>query len=243
MKIWQGKFKNFKSAKKKLIGKGFSGDKWIKEQINNFEKCEEFFNNKKNIPHKLTYRYRGFLNILKKIKVNDKLNILDYGGGYGLGYFYIKKNLKIKFDYTVCEIPSLVKILSKKTKKYKFITKLNQKRYDFINCCSVLQYINNWKLTIKQFAKVEPKYLYFSDMFIGNIKSYVTLQNYYGNKIPHWFLKYDEFNEEVVKNGYKLISTTKMRTKRLDTLTKLPMKNFTKKDRIPFTINLLYIRI
>ena len=27
----------------------------------------------------------------------------------GLGYFYIKKNSNIKFNYTVLEIPSLVK--------------------------------------------------------------------------------------------------------------------------------------
>ena len=80
-------------------------------------------------------------------------------------------------------------------------------------------------------------------MFIGNIKSFVTLQNYYGNKIPHWFLNFDDFNNQVIKNGYRLISRTKMETKRLNVKTKLPMENFNLKDRIPYTLNLLYIRI
>ena len=90
MKIWQGKFKNFKSAKKKMVGKSFSSHKWIGNQVNNFDKCQELMKSKKNIPHKLTYRYRSFLKILKKVKEkNSKLCILDYGGGFGLGYFYI----------------------------------------------------------------------------------------------------------------------------------------------------------
>ncbi len=243
MKIWQGKFKNFKSAKKKMVGKSFSSHKWIGNQVNNFDKCQELMKSKKNIPHKLTYRYRSFLKILKKVKEkNSKLCILDYGGGFGLGYFYIKKNSNIKFNYTVLEIPSLVKKLSKRTSKFNFITKITKHNYNFINCCSVLQYINNWKFVIEKLAKTKTKYLYFSDMFIGSIKSYVTLQNYYGNKIPHWFLKYDEFNDEVTKYGYKLVSKTPMKTMRLNIETKLPMKNFNKKDRIPYTLNLLYVR-
>lgn len=244
MKIWEGKFKDFKSAKKKSSGNGFSGRKWINEQLINFDKCNDLINKKNKIPYKLTYRHRSFLKILKRIrKKNTRLKILDYGGGYGLGYFYIKKNLKIRFSYTVIEIPLLVKKLTNKTNKFKFITKLDKKNYNFINCCSVFQYINNWKTTINILTKVKSKYLYFSDMFIGNIKSFVTLQNYYGNKIPHWFLNFDDFNNQVIKNGYRLISRTKMETKRLNVKTKLPMENFNLKDRIPYTLNLLYIRI
>ena len=41
-------------------------------------------------------------------------------------------------------------------------------------------------------------------MFLGNIKSFVTLQNYYESKIPHWFLNFNEFNEFMKNNGYKL---------------------------------------
>ena len=48
------------------------------------------------------------------------------------------------------------------------------------------------------------KYVFFADMFLGNIKSFVTLQNYYESKIPHWFLNFNEFNEFMKNNGYKL---------------------------------------
>ena len=77
-------------------------------------------------------------------------------------------------------------------------------------------------------------------MFVGNITSYVSLQNYYKNKIPHWFLNYREFDEELRKNGYKLMYKSKMNTKRLGFKIHLPMENFNLKDRIPHTLNLLY---
>ena len=64
------------------------------------------------------------------------------------------------------------------------------------------------------------------------------LQNYYKIKF-HWFLNYREFDEELRKNGYKLMYKSKMNTKRLDFKIHLPMENFNLKDRIPHTLNLL----
>ena len=86
------------------------------------------------------------------------------------------------------------------------------------------------------------KYVFFADMFLGNIKSFVTLQNYYESKIPHWFLNFNEFNEFMKNNGYKL-KLKKMITKRLNFDTKISMDNFDQEDRIPYTLNLLYEKI
>ena len=52
-------------------------------------------------------------------------------------------------------------------------------------------------------------------MFLGKISTYVTLQNYYDNKIPHWFINFDEFNNLLHEGGYRLIMKKKMLTYRL----------------------------
>lgn len=244
MNIWEGKFKNFKHAKSKLKGMGFSGKKWLEEQQNLFKDInKKFYKNNKKIPKKYIIRYIGILKILtQKFKNYKTIKILDVGGGYGIGFFYLNKHIKKKkLEYTILEIPALVKILKKKKSKINFISNYSIKaEYDIIICCSVFQYIENWKLIIKKLVNKRPKFIYFSDMFLGNIKSYVTLQNYYSHKIPHWILNFNSFNRELIKNNYNLISKRKMFTKRLNIYTKLPMSNFKVKDRLPFTLKLLY---
>lgn len=245
MKIWERKFKDFKSAERHKKGKGFSSVKWLKSQKNDLESCQKSFKKNTKLPSKYTMRYNQFLYLIKKLFLNkSKIEILDFGGGFGAGYFYLIINLKKKnFSYTILEIPSLVKNLKKNKIPIKYISKISKKKYDIINCCSVMQYIDCWKTTIDKICKLNCKYIFFSDMFVGNIKTFCTLQNYYESKIPHWFLDFTEFNNKLNEKNYKLISKKKMITKRLNSKTVIQMNNFKKKDRIPYTLNLLYKKI
>ena len=242
MNIWEGNFENFDKAKKLKKGKGFSGNRYIKTQLDGLEYCQEYFEKEKKIPNKNILRYQNFLAIIKK-HFKNKVKILDFGGGYGIGYFYLKQNINQRINYTVLEIPSLAKILKKKKTKIKYIEKLNIKnKFDIINCCSVIQYVNNWKLLIDNLCNTKSKFIYFSDLFSGDINSFATLQSSYESKIPHWFLNLDEFIEELNIRGYKLISKKKMITFRLNFKTIVPMRNFKRKFRIPYTLNLLFER-
>ena len=180
----------------------------------------------------------------KYFKKKKDLQVLDYGGGIGVGYFYLLQNLDKKLNYTIVEIPSFVKNINKSRElKIKYKTKISSNNFDVIICCSVFQYINDWKKKIKKLTATKTKYIYFADMFVGNIISYVSLQNYYKSKIPHRFINYNDFNNEMVKNKYKLISKSKMKTKRLNFKNKLPMNNFSYDDRIDHTLNLLYKKV
>lgn len=243
MNIWEGNYKNFNDAKKFKKGKGFLGRRYITTQLDGLENCKRYLKKKKKIPSRFTLRYKNFLTIVNKYFKND-VKVLDFGGGYGIGYFFLKQNVKKKIDYTILEIPSLVNILNRKKSKIKYIKNLNiKKKFDIINCCSVIQYVDNWKLLIDKLCKTKSNYIYFSDLFSGNINSFVTLQNYYESKIPHWFLNLDEFKKELNIRGYKLISKKKMITTRLNFKTIVPMKNFNYKFRIPHTLNLLFERV
>ena len=82
-----------------------------------------------------------------------------------------------------------------------------------------------------------------SDVFAGNFKTFVTLQNYYSNKIPHWFLNYEEFIESFKKNGYSLSMRTYVSAKRLNYEDELPMNNFEKKYKLKYTSHLLFSKI
>jgi len=244
MNIWDGKYKDYREAEKFKKGKGFSGKKWKDSQLQILKICKSLISLKKKIPNKFTTRYKNFLFIIKKIfKIKKTINILDFGGGIGIGYFYLSENLNKNISYTIVEIPTFIKnIKNYKERNIIYTDKLNGGKFDIVICCSVFQYIKNWQKEIKKISKIKTKYIYFSDMFIGNIKSYATLQIYYQNKIPHWFLNFKEFDKELRKNRYKLIYSNKMKTKRLNYKNKLPMKNFKLKDRINYTSNLLYKR-
>ena len=245
MNIWEGTFNSFKDAKKKSKGKGFKGKKWSYSQNLLFQECLKNFNKKKKrIPKKYIYRYQDFLTIIKKLFKNTKeIRVLDFGGGFGIGYFYLKKNSIKLFNYTIVENKTMVENFKNKNRNIKYISKFNYDvKYDIVNCCSVIQYIEKWKLLINKLSNIKSNYIFFSDMFIGEVKTFVTLQNYYGDKIPHWFLNFEEFDYELRKRGFTLIKKSKMITKRLQKNIILPMNNFDKKHTLSFTLNLLYKR-
>ena len=133
------------------------------------------------------------------------------GGGFGLGFYLLKEKLKINnLNYTIIENYKIINEFKNKNLQVKYINKINfNNKYDIVNCCSVIQYVNNWKKLVNDLAKTNTKLLYFSDMFLGKISTYVTLQNYYDNKIPHWFINFDEFNNLLHEGGYRLIMKKK----------------------------------
>lgn len=242
MNIWEKKFSTFSVANKFKKGLGFRSNKWRDSQLNHFKLCNT--NNK--IPKELTYRYLEFVKIIKKnSKKRHRFNILDVGGGFGLGFYLLKEKLKINnLNYTIIENYKIINEFKNKNLQVKYINKINfNNKYDIVNCCSVIQYVNNWKKLVNDLAKTNTKLLYFSDMFLGKISTYATLQNYYDNKIPHWFINFDEFNNLLHDRGYRLIMKKKMLTYRLGKKNLLSMNNFSKEDRIKNTLNLLYKKI
>ena len=242
MNIWEGEFETFDQALKKSKGKGFTGKKWIDSQYRDFQICNKFFLKKRKLPLKISYRYQNFGNLIEKYFKKKKIKVLDYGGGFGLGFYYLRQNRGFnKIDYTIVESKEIVEkfINLNKNINYKTTLKKNES-FEIVNFCSVLQYIKNWKKFLFNISKRKIKYLYLSDMFVGNIISFVSLQNYYQSKIPHRFINFDELNHYLLSLGYDLIQKKKMITKRLDKKTVLQMNNFSKTKRLKYTLNLLY---
>ena len=79
-----------------------------------------------------------------------------------------------------------------------------------------------------------------SDVFAGDFETFVTLQNYYTNKIPHWFFKFSDFIEVFNDNGYCLEMRSYVSAKRLNYDDELPMNNFDDKYKLKYTSHLLF---
>ena len=67
-----------------------------------------------------------------------------------------------------------------------------------------LQYAEDWKGTLKELVKCNPNLLIFSDLSVGDIKTFLTLQSWGSQDIPYWFINKDELVEFVLSFGYKL---------------------------------------
>jgi putative methyltransferase (TIGR04325 family) len=117
------------------------------------------------------------------------------------------------------------------------------KKFDLIHAASSIQYIEHWEELIANFAAFKPGYILLSDVFAGAIKSYVTLQNYYESKIPHFFLNLDELLDIFSSHGYRLAMKSYVTSRRLDAEDTLPMKNFPEDLRLTQTLHLLLKKI
>lgn len=243
--IWEGIFNDFKEANKFKVGSGFSGKKWQIEQSKISKICNKHLKNKKKIPKIYKERNLSLIFVIKKILKNKKkIKILDYGGGFGIVYYILKESFKknIKFiHYSILEIPSVCKFAKKLNPKISFVSDFNQAiKYNLLYSSSALQYAISWKKTIINFTNTNSDFIFLADTFVGDVPTYVSLQNYYGNKIPHWFINFNELNELFRNNGYKLVSKKKATATRLNIKKKLPMQNFKKKYMLNNTLNLLY---
>jgi len=88
-------------------------------------------------------------------------------------------------------------------------------------------------------AAYNSEYILLSDVFAGSNPSFVSLQNYYDSKIPHWFINFDELIEVLDSIGYQLKMKSYAGSRRLHFDDTLPMDNFPEQYRVKQTLHLL----
>ena len=112
-----------------------------------------------------------------------------------------------------------------------------------VHTSSAIQYLENWKDILLKFSKYKPEYISLSDVFAGDIPTFVTLQKYYESLIPHWFLNLDELITVFEGLGYELVMNCYANIRRLNTYDILNMNNFPEEYRINHTLNLLFHKV
>ena len=219
--IWEGIYSNFDEAEINSKGKGFGGDTYKQRSINATRESITALKEGLSIPFFHKQRSTILTPVIAMIlsQKQNKIKLLDFGGGFGIGYLTLIESLpesKKMIDYLIVEVPEVCNSAQELFKDYdiKYINKLPEKdSFDLIHSSSALQYVENWKGILQQFASYKSKYILLSDVFAGRIPTFVTLQNYYESKIKHWFLNLDELVSALKLLDYSLIMKTQVSSK------------------------------
>ena len=115
--------------------------------------------------------------MIAALSINNKINILDIGGGNNPIFSHIKKSTNISTYCTVLETKKFSDLINKKVpahfKKYiKYISSLDQikKKINIVCFMSSIQYIKNYKEIILHVKKFNPKYFIISRTFFHRYK-------------------------------------------------------------------------
>ena len=110
---------------------------------------------------------------------------------------------------------------------------------DLIHFGSVIQYFENWKDEIRFYVELcDPEFIGFSDAVVGNVNTYISLQDYYGNHQPYRFLNQDDFETYISKLDFNL----EYKWPNIHNKTELyfPQSGFTKDRQIAHTFNYIF---
>ena len=244
MNVWEGVYKDFNQVRKITKYNNSQNKIYILKARKIFEKNLSKFNQKKDLDHLSTERFLYLPSVIKNFVLQRQINILDFGGGFGNGYLFLKKKIdkKIfkKVNYTIIDLPEVIKEAKIINKYVNFKSSLPRKKFDIIFCCSSIQYVENWKKLIVDLTKYNSSIILLSDVFCGNIRTFATIQNYYDHKIPHWILNFNTFNKQFINNGYRLKLKKNVMASRLGKKNILQMNNFKANNRIKYTKHLIY---
>ena len=235
MNIFQGVFKGrFLSE----IGKDKLNNKiWkriIKKRIKGFSR---------NFDHQISSSILP--SIFSTIYINKNVKILDIGSGGLDVYFELnkiiedfqkfnKKKFNKKIFLDLVEVPEVLDIYKKfKFSKFfscNFSTNFKIKKYDIIYISNTLHYIDSPKIFIDKLVKTNSKYIIINSTRMGDIKTFIALQNFYKYKIPTWFFNIKSLLK-MFKN-YDLIYLNDYLDKYLGKTSEIPMNNYPKKFRL-----------
>lgn len=243
--IWEGVYDSFQSATADAIGPGFGGEVYRMRSLMAATECLAALKAGRPIPQ--FHKQRSSLlplTVAMMLGNNERVQILDFGGGLGIGYMTLAESIPNdlkRTDYFIVEVPEVCKVgIDLIGRGVTYLSTLpSSTNYNLIHAASSLQYIEHWQDLIEKFSSLNPEYILLSDVFAGAINSFVTLQNYYGSRIPHWFLSLQELLDTLDKQGYRLIMQSYATSRRLNVEDTLPMDNFPETFRLSQSLHLL----
>ena len=99
-----------------------------------------------------------------------------------------------------------------------------------------------WALIFIQYVPLAKLFI-LTDVFICDTRSFVTIQNFYGEKIRFRFLNYKEFLSTIEQLNFRLILKSAYYPTILGKVGPLPMKNFDKKLQLEHASQVIFKRI
>ena len=136
------------------------------------------------------FAFRSLPGIISSIKRNS-LRVVDFGGGSGSQYFFLRKLLSddIQIEWTIVETSNIVKAAHKhfdQNDELHFTDSLEEiikdnKKYDLLFSSCAFHYLDNPFLEIKKFLSIEADFAFFTRMPLNhksNENIYVRQKSY-----------------------------------------------------------------
>ncbi len=211
--IWSGVYSSFEEAPD--TPHVFNSDTWtLKQQHRALEKLKQTYSDDSAIPdgaNSKDYPLPTFIALL----LNEKpLTVIDFGGAMGQSYMDLCAKIpgaKDRLHYTIVETPALVKMVPEEISTLPnlfFVDDYNKvdAQADIVHIGSTLQYFDDWQLFLDGLIeKFNPRYFILSDLLVGDIPSFVTIQRYYTETIKVRFNNIEEFLRYWQTTNYNLI--------------------------------------
>ena len=245
--VWEGVYSSFAEAN--ATGPGFDGAAWRERSIQAGREFLSQVERGKSLDYSLSQR-NALLPVVTVMLLTrrNQVRILDFGGGPGYGLMALSAALgKVcrRIDYHVVDVENICEAgreLFADGEGPCFHRDLppSTTSFDLVHTSSAMQYIEDWRAMVGLLASYRAPFLAFEDVFAGTFPNYVTIQNYYGSRIPHWFFNFDDFVSEVQRQGYDLLLRMPCNVKILGRHGPLPMDNFPEAYRLSSKSNLLF---
>lgn len=248
VEIWEGIYASYREAAAHVVGPGFDGDVWRTRSLASAQGCLAALEAGKPIPQ--FHKQRSALLpavVAIMLAKGDKLRVLDFGGGLGIGYMALIESIPRaadRIDYTIVEVPSVCdegrKLFSGAVH---YVSGLpSQDAFDLVHAASAVQYVDDWKQLLTRLGGYGAEFMLLSDVFAGAIPSFVSLQNYYDSRICHWFFNFEELLDACSRAGYSLVMKTFAASRRLGVEDAVPMNGFPDSHRLEQSLHLLLRR-
>lgn len=244
--IWDGIYSNFKDAP--CSGEGYSNDQWATQSLDKVTKMLTVAKNSRTSSSLVAYRASllPFLTALVGEK-QDCVKILDFGGGLGVTFLSTVSGLVEKtLDFYIVENKRICELgnrIFKNDDRIHFYTSLpDHIEVDIVHLGSSLHYVDEWRDLLGKLARFCPLYFLLTDLTAGEISTYVTVQNFYGSKIPCWFFNINDVIDQMNFLGFKLLFKSTFRGTYLGKEQDIPQDNFPEELRLGNTCSVLFGR-
>jgi putative methyltransferase (TIGR04325 family) len=140
-----------------------------------------------------------------------RLRVLDFGGGLGVGYRYLKAVLsgRVEIDYHIIELDWAC---VHGTRLFQDAVRFHRSlpdglaSVDIIYVCETLQYVADWKALLTRLCSYNARLILLADIYTGDFPTYATAQiNIRGYRLPFWFVNLNDLIGTMNASGYGLV--------------------------------------
>ncbi len=206
---WKGVYDRFSEVPSS--GKGYFSETLTKQALETMKKAIVKLSTDYPLPYHLEEE-NSFLPLVASLtnNTNGKLNILELGGGMGIGYLAMLGCLEKPGDitYSIIDTPPVCEAgreLFKGDQRIQFYDDFpnDVKDIDIVFVKSALQYFEDYESVLTKLTRYNPKFIFFIKLAAGKNVTYVTAQrNLSGTVIPFLFLNIDELIKFMKSLGY-----------------------------------------